>query len=299
MPYFQNPFMQDFHGSLLLGDRKLILTYDCPMHAQRGMGDVVSSLFGPTADLTGNDGDGNPLSDLTLAYALDPELKAFAEITVDVTAEAAAPAATTPQEIVNSLNADSSFTAFFEAKLKSKTTGDQPTGYILITSKRNADQIKFYILNTGAETVLRFNARAGVKELPTYFSRHTVANIHNFPDSVGLLIELDPSNAGGASAVDDDIIDNAVDEKGKSLGYSSSTVQDDWQLLAGNSGIFNFQKITVDGSDRITEIIEYPAGAAVGGFAKKIKYVYTGANTNPDQVTEEPYVLTSSDLVTP
>jgi hypothetical protein len=57
--------------------------------------------------------------------------------------------------------------------------------------------------------------------------------------------------------------------------------------------------LTVDGSDRITQIIEYPAGAVEGDFARKINYTYTSANTNPSTITEIPYVLTDSDLVNP
>jgi hypothetical protein len=77
-------------------------------------------------------------------------------------------------------------------------------------------------------------------------------------------------------------------------------MKEDWQLLRGrSSGLFTFQKLTVDGSDRITQIIEYPAGALAGDFARKINYTYNGSNTNPSKVTEIPYVLADGDLVTP
>lgn len=82
-------------------------------------------------------------------------------------------------------------------------------------------------------------------------------------------------------------------------GFNIANVQTDWQLLRGRSGIFNFQNITVDGSNRITQIIEYPAGAQVGDFARKIQYTYSGGNTQPSQITEIPYTLTAGDLVTP
>lgn len=91
---------------------------------------------------------------------------------------------------------------------------------------------------------------------------------------------------------------------GATWGGSTGTadivvVHADYQLLRGRSGIFNFQKITVDGSDRITQIIEYPAGALVGDLSRKIKYTYTGGNTHPTTITEEPYTLASTDLVVP
>jgi hypothetical protein len=49
----------------------------------------------------------------------------------------------------------------------------------------------------------------------------------------------------------------------------------------------------------LTQIIEYPAGAVAGDFARKINYTYSGGNTNPSKVTEVPYVLSNGDLVTP
>jgi hypothetical protein len=83
-------------------------------------------------------------------------------------------------------------------------------------------------------------------------------------------------------------------------GINPAYMQYDWQLLKGRgSGLFMFQKMTVDASNRITQIIEYPAGAVPGDFAKKIQYTYSGTNTSPSQITEIPYVLQSVDLVTP
>ena len=77
-------------------------------------------------------------------------------------------------------------------------------------------------------------------------------------------------------------------------------MQDDWELLRGRAaGIYTFKKQTIDGSGRITEIIEYPAGAVVGDLARKTAMSYTGANIEPDQITQIPYVLQSGDLVTP
>jgi hypothetical protein len=82
-------------------------------------------------------------------------------------------------------------------------------------------------------------------------------------------------------------------------GIDYTTMQPDWSLLRGRSGLFHFQKIVVDGSDRITQIIEYPAGARAGDFGKITNYTYSGANKSPSSVTEIPYVLQSADLMTP
>jgi hypothetical protein len=121
--------------------------------------------------------------------------------------------------------------------------------WLKVRAKRARGLWKTYISNTSAESKLRFNKKAGVAELPSYFSRHTIANIGEYDGSAGMLIEL----SNPVSGVDVAIVDDA--------GLDSSTVQSDYELLAGRSGLFNFQKITVDGSDRITQIIEYPAGS--------------------------------------
>ena len=76
-------------------------------------------------------------------------------------------------------------------------------------------------------------------------------------------------------------------------------VHKDYQLLRGRSGLFQFQNITVDGSDRTTQIIEYSAGAKVGDLAMITNYVYSGGNTQPSEIFQQPYTLTASDLITP
>ncbi len=125
-------------------------------------------------------------------------------------------------------------------------------------------------------------------QLPSYMDRHSIANRFNFPDSSGQLVLLVP----GSNAIDSAYITAA--------GFNPSVPLADWELLSGRaSGIFMFYKQTVDASSRITEIIEYGAGAVVGTFAKKTKYTYTGAKTAPDTIAEIPYVLTSGDLITP
>jgi hypothetical protein len=79
----------------------------------------------------------------------------------------------------------------------------------------------------------------------------------------------------------------------------STTPQANYLLLNGRSGLFMFQKNTVDSSDRITVSIEYAAGAKVGDLARKTTYSYTGAKTKPDTWAQVPYTLTSGDIITP
>jgi hypothetical protein len=119
--------------------------------------------------------------------------------------------------------------------------------------------------------------------MPTYFDRHTIASRFDFEDSVNKLIALDPVG----STVDADVIDNAVDARGNSLGFSSGTVREDWELLEGQSGLFQFTNV-VSG----TETIIYSAGAEEGDLAKKIV-------TDSGHTFELPHTLESGDLITP
>jgi len=296
MSYFQNPFAEDFLGVWVLADRQHMPTFKCPLNSGRGSEIVTAWNKGPY-DLSGVDADGASTDTLEMRFALDmDDFKNWATVSFDVTTTAVSTSAVTSREVISALNADGGFSAYFEAVVGAF---DNETPRVLIRQKLPVVRFKFYMLNGRAEEAIRFNAKSGVAELPTYFDRHTIASRFDFEDSVNMLIELDPSNAGGASAVDDGVIDNALGVKGKSLGLDSSTVQDDWELLRGRSGLFLFQKHTIDGSDRVTETIEYHAGADVGGLAKKISFTYSGGETNPTNVTEEPHTLTTGDLVTP
>ncbi len=291
MPFFQNPFAREFQGYWSLGDRQHSLTFAVPGNAGRGPKHVAAWVE-PPYNMSSNDADGNSANTLVIRYSLRNEAR-WATMSINVAAGAASSSAVTAEEIVANLNADTTFNDRFTAHIVKFDSGKSR---VMIVSKQDETQITFYVVNGRAEEKLSFNRRAGVAEMPTYFDRHTVESlIGGTVGSEGMVIELDPD----ANDVDADIIDAAVNAHGISLGYDSSDVSEDWELLRGRSGIFNFQKITVDSSDRITEIIEYPAGAVVGDMARKIAYTYTGAKTKPDQITEIPYVLDTGDLVTP
>jgi hypothetical protein len=287
MPFFQNPFSDEFRANWLLGDRQHIPTFVVPGNSGRGKEIVYSWNSGPF-DLSGNDADGDSKDTLVINYCLHNP-KNWATLEIDLTAEAASSSAVTHEEIVASLRADVLFKERFNAEY------DGARKRVVITSKKPITEFQFYVVNGRADTVVGFNKRAGVAQVPSYFSRHTIDNRFNFSDSEGRIIELDPSG----SDVDAAIIDNAVDARGVSLGFDSGTVKEDWQLLGGKSGIFNFQKLTVDDEDRITQIIEYPAGATAGDVGRKILYTYTDTNKNPDTIAELPYTLQTGDLITP
>lgn len=281
--FVQNPFTADFLGNWVLGDRHQALEFRCM--GNKGRGDESVQSFGiPPYDLSGNDADGNPNNEFNITLALNTgSFKNWFQITVDLTpgiGDTYVLNSMSVVDVVNKLNANSNFSAYFTASVVSNN--------IQIKQKRPITTVHFYINNGQAESVLNFNSKAGIAEIPSYFVRHTVGGTYrfDFEDGQNILVLLDESNG-----VDAEIITNA--------GFDPVSPKEDWELLKGRSGIFNFQKITVDGSDRITEIIEYPAGAKEGDLGRKTNYAYAGTNKNPDQITEIPYTLASGDFITP
>ena len=112
------------------------------------------------------------------------------------------------------------------------------------------------------------------------------------------------ATANGGSNVDLGIIKRAVNVPTGAV-LNATIPNPDWQLLRGKSGLFTFRKCQLDSNNNIVQMIEYPAGAKPGDLAKLTKYVRSGdtAAGNPNncfyQMTEEPYVLTTADLVQP
>lgn len=274
MSFFQNPFNEEFRGSLPFSDRQYTLTFSVPANRNQSQGMIAWNL---------EPYDFSTYDEFTINFAIDPEFRNFASITVNVAGDTAS--ATTANEVATILNDDASFSAWFTASVVESTKNSRI--YRVGIRPNNNRNIRVYITNSGAEQILRFNRYAGVAELPTYFARHTIDNRFNFTDSTGNLVLLDESDA----TVDQPIITEA--------GFDLSAMKEDWQLLAGRVGIFNFKKQTIDGSGRITQIIEYPAGAVAGDMARKTTYTYTSSNLNPNTVAEVPYILESSDLITP
>ncbi len=157
---------------------------------------------------------------------------------------------------------------------------------MLIRSKKARHNARIYVTNAGAEEKLRFNYQAPVVEFPSYFERFTIAERFNFPTGPNLLVALDPGDPVDAAVI-------------LAAGLDPTMPLTDWELLADRSNTHTFNKLTLDGSGRITEIIEYLTGAKEGDMARKIQYVYSGANLSPDQITTIPHTLEAGDLVTP
>jgi len=278
MPFYQNPFDALFHAPMVLSDRQYTVTWQVPPNTNRS--DLMLAWNAEPYDLSVV---GNRL--LSVSFAFDRDFKIYSTRAINVSG--ATPGATLASEVAAALNADAVFSSFFLASTKNLRDGTvNPPLTVLIQGKQSKISVKAFISNTSAEKFLRFNKKAGVAELPSYFERHTVANINTFTDCVGALIRLDESIAQDQAIIND-------------AGFNYLDMQADWQLLRGRSGLFIFKKITVDGSDRITRIIQYHAGALVGDLAKRIDNAYTGANTNPSEVTEIPHILVLADLITP
>ena len=273
MPFFQNPFDQEYQGYLLLADRKLSPTFS--IDPNRNLQSKQVAWNSGPYDLSSG-------SVLGFNFSWDAEFRNWSSVSIDVAG--GDPATTSPGEVATALNANPVFSSLLVASVV-KLEGSDSVGIEKNPARKQT--LKFYFSNAGAEETLGFNARAGVAELPEYFGRHTIENRLNFPDSAGMLVRLDETDSA----------DRAVIER---AGFDPDAMLADWQLLRGRSpGLFTFKKMTVDGSGRITQIIEYPAGAVVGDFAKKTRYVYSGGNTNPSEVTEIPHVIQSGDLITP
>lgn len=273
MSFFQNVFDQEFQGYLILADRKLAPTFKIGPNKNL-QSKQISWNAGPY--------DFSSSSMLSFNFAWDSEFKNWASVSIDVAGSDTA--STSVLEVANALNANPMFSSMLTAKMASIPTGE---GVMIDKTSTKRQNFKFYFGNGGAETILGFNKMAPVAELPEYFKRHAIDNVRKHEDSLGMLIVLDESDP-----VDQAVIENA--------GLDYSYCKTDWQLLRGrSSGLFTFQKMTLDESGRITQIIEYPAGALEGDFARKIQYSYSGVNTNPTQVTEIPHTLQNSDLITP
>jgi hypothetical protein len=275
MTYFQNVLGSEFNQSWPI-DQSAIFKINANIN---NIAEMVSFNHDPF--------DFSIADIFTIYIATDQDKVGYQPISVNVSGPT--PAVTLASEVVTALNSNAlfanSFTAFAPNAFQG-SSGNGPPFTILIRAKLPRVAMRCYIENSGAETALQFNRRAPVKQLPTYFSRYTIANRFNYPDSNAQLIQLNPGNP-----VDAQIITNA--------GEDPLIVLADWQLLHGRSNNEMFRKITLDGSGRITQIIQYFTGSIAGDMAVKNQYTYTGASTSPDSIFETPYTLTSGDLITP
>ena len=275
MSFFQNVFAQEYQGYLNTGnDRQYSLTFK--IAANQNTQDFSIAFNPEPFDLSSD-------NTLTINYAWDTDFKNWSALPINIAGATASE--TKAHEVVSALNGNSTFATMFEARVNKNVNENHVL--ILAKSMRPKQVVKMYISNTSAEKKLKFNKKALVAELPSFFERDTIENRFVFSNSANHLIKLDENDS-----TDQQIISDA--------GFDFSAMQEDWQLIRGRaSGIYMFKKQTVDVNSRITEIIEFPAGAIVGDLARKTIMTYTGVKTQPDEIFQIPYVLTSGDLITP
>jgi len=258
---------------MIYADRQYNISWNIPGNVNRS--DLTICWVQGPYNLVGN----NVLTiNFSLLFVDNPQAQKYYSA-IDITLPSSA--SVTAQTIIDALNANPQFFNWFEALPYGKPNG-APT-QVMIRSRPGRLGIRFYFSNTGAETIMRFNQKAPVRPLPSYYMRHTIENAPVYSDSVGMLIYLDPDDP-----VDAEIITNA--------GYDPTYVAPDWELLGGRAEDFKFELNEIDGSGRITETIEFFAGGEAGDMARKTYFVYTGANTTPSQTYQIPYVLTYVDV---
>lgn len=266
MSFFQNVFDFEFRGVLFGADRQYQTTYKIPGSIKN---DYMVSFASEPFDLSGK-------SNLIINYAFDPDLRNYSSINIDISLFAENISQTKTSEVITALNDNSAFRSYFSAS--------QQYNKILIKVKVTKPNFRTYISNSGAESILLFNKKAPVKELPSYFEKFSIENRFNYPDlGPNRLILLNPEVEEDAA-----IILNA--------GLDPENPTPDWKLLSGNNDAFWFYKRSYSNGKIATEV-KYPAGAGVGDLAKKTYYIYEESDLV--QVLETPYVLKSDDLMTP
>lgn len=175
MSFFQNVF-DDYIGNWSLSSstgKEAALSFKVPGNKNRGQA-ILCWNAGPF-DLS----DGGIL---TINFAFDPSFKNFVTINIDVTGED--DTATTALEIVTILNLDANFSSWYVAYLE-----NNQSNRILIEQKKSTNFFKTYITNSGAELVMKFNKKAGVVDIPSYFEKDSISNRFEL-NSNGVLTKL-------------------------------------------------------------------------------------------------------------
>jgi len=279
MPFFQNVFDFEFRGSLFGSDRQYQTTWNIPANTNRS-DYMVNAQTGPY-DLSsvGNDV-------FTMFYAYDPSLLGYSQL--NVTLVGADMTAVTAQEVVTSLNGNAIFSSMFQASVFSSQYYPFAPSMVLIKYTKNAGgrHIRAYIANTGAETVLQYNRKAPIRELPTYFERWDMQERFQYPTlGPDRIILLDPTtNPYEAQLI-------------QWQGMDPNAPLADWQLLRGSNDGYFFYNTVYNTSGQLTEELRYYAGAVAGDLAKKTYYLYSG--TTQCAKLETPYVLQSGDMISP
>jgi len=275
MAFYQNPFTTEFRGTVNLGSA-ITPNFIIPRNVGRSDETVTSQNGSGPFDLSGNDAAGNPTKILTIRFATDSgNFLNWGTKEFDIAATATEDESVQLYEIVSALNNNVDFQQLFTASHNNVGVS------IHLRNGLGPARVKFYVVNGGAEEVLRFNGEAAIREIPAYFSRYTVGN-DTGNDLPAMLVPLDPADAGNALLIN-------------GAGFDSTKPTPEYKLYGRNSS-FSFTKSTVDGNTRSE--VKYPSGAEVGDIATKKVIV----KDNDGNVIEEyvlPHTLTEDDIITP
>ncbi len=275
MPFYQNPFDEDFRGNWILDDRQLSLTFKCP--GNRNQTNLAVCWNFEPYDLS-------TFNTLTIYYAFDRAdlvptqpgglsagsgiaQRAFVNwASLPINIAGANPSATLAAEIVAILNANTTFSDHLVASLDNFQRGtNQPTMRVVIKGKKPKHAFKFYFDNGGAEQKLKFNKYAGVSDLPSYFDRHTIANRFQYNDSVGLLVRLSQS-ISGISAANPTVV-TTVNPHGLTTGDVIYVDNSD-----SNPVIDGQQTVTVTGANTFTVPVNVSTAGTRGEFLTTQNY---------------------------
>ena len=273
MSFFQNVFDFEFRPTLFGADRQYQMSFKLPANTNRS--DYMLSGNAEPYDLS-------PSNDLMINYAIDTNFVNFSTITVNISGSNIS--TMSAFEIASALNSDSRFSELFAAYVYSSTNNAVLPKKVAIKGKNNKGIFRAYILNLGAEKILQFNKNAPIRELPSLFSKYTIANRFAYPNlGVDRILELDPEDPYEGCLI-------------KDAGFNPNNPQPDWQLMQGvNDGFWFYSRTYDDG--KIAAEIKYPSGAKAGNLSKKTYYNYSGSDLVG--VMETPHVLQQSDIMNP
>lgn len=273
MSFFQNVFDFEFRPSVLGADRQYQIGFKLPANTNRS--DYMLSGNAEPFDFSSSDV-------LTINYAIDVNFVNYSSISVNV--GGSVPSAASAFVVVNALNANPAFAELFTATVYSSSTNAMLPKKVLIKGKNNKSIFRAYISNTGAERYLQFNKNAPIRELPSLFSKYSIANRFANPTvGVDRILELNPCDPYDASLI-------------SAAGFDPNAPKADWELMQGvNNAFWFYNRTYLDG--KISTEIKYQAGAKVGDLAMKTFYNYSGSDLIG--VMETPYVLQAGDLVSP
>lgn len=266
--FFQNVLDQEFRGTLLGSDRQYTMNFNLGANTNRT--DLMVAWNPEPYDFSVY-----PI--FTINYSLDFNLPNFPFIDVNVVG--INPNTTAAHEVATRLNSDTLFAPLFEAGVQEMSNKK----HVYIRSKRPKSVMRIFVSNSSAERSLKFNKKAPVGELPSYFRKWSLQEAAVHPTLGGTLLALDGSNPDDAQVI-------------TAAGFDPTNPKKDWQLLAGRTDAFTFKKKAY-ASGVISSMIIYPAGAQVGDLAKKVVYDYTGSDLVGEM--EIPYILTSGDMISP